>query len=123
MKSEYRQAVESVIAQEAKLAEVARLHAAAVAEEKKLAEALRFNRESLARYEARLASLERAGAGGAKPSLRIWVLNEAGETIWCHSDKVGMTALAHREDGTLDAIISCLQSAMSEAGREKAGQL
>ena len=43
MKSEYRQAVESVLAQDAKLAEVTKLHAAAVAREKQLADALRSN--------------------------------------------------------------------------------
>ncbi|MDP4572292.1 hypothetical protein Q8O96_24775 [Pseudomonas sp. LPH60] len=58
MKSEYRQAVESVIAQESKLAEVAKLHADAVAREKQLAEALRSNQETLERYEARAAELE-----------------------------------------------------------------
>ena len=58
MKSSYRQAVESVIAQEAKLAEVTKLHAAAVAREKQLADALRSNRETLERYEARVTELE-----------------------------------------------------------------
>lgn len=60
MKSEYRQAVESVIAQEAKLAEVTHLHAGAVSREKQLAEALRLNQETLAQYEARVAELESA---------------------------------------------------------------
>lgn len=58
MKSEYRQAIESVIAQEAKLAEVTKLHAAAVAREKQLADALRSNQETLERYEARVTELE-----------------------------------------------------------------
>lgn len=58
MKSEYRQAVESVIAQEAKLAEVTKLHAEAAAREKQFAEALRFNREVLAQYERRVTDLE-----------------------------------------------------------------
>lgn len=58
MKSSYRQAVESVIAQEAKLAEVARLHADAAAREKQLADALRSNQETLERYEARVTELE-----------------------------------------------------------------
>ncbi len=58
MKSEYRQAVESVIAQEAKLAEVVRLHVEAAAREKQLAEDLRFNEETLARYEARVSNIE-----------------------------------------------------------------
>lgn len=58
MKSTYRQAVESVISQEAKLAEVAKLHADAVAREKQLAEALRSNQETLDRYEACVAGLE-----------------------------------------------------------------
>lgn len=58
MKSSYRQAVESVIDQEAKLAEVVKLHAEAADQEKQLAEALRFNQETLQRYEARVAELE-----------------------------------------------------------------
>ncbi|QLG93539.1 hypothetical protein HZF02_16930 [Pseudomonas yamanorum] len=58
MKSEYRQAVESVIAQKAKLAEVAKLHADAAAREKQLSKALRFNQETLEQYERRVAELE-----------------------------------------------------------------
>lgn len=58
MKSEYRQAVESVIAQEAKLAEVTHLHAGAADRKKRLEEALRLNQETLARYEARVSELE-----------------------------------------------------------------
>lgn len=58
MKSEYRQAVESVIAQEAKLAEVTRLYADAQAKEQQLARAVRTNRETMAHYEARVAELE-----------------------------------------------------------------
>ncbi|KFE47986.1 hypothetical protein L6218_12145 [Pseudomonas syringae pv. syringae] len=59
MKSEYRQAVESVIAQEAKLAEVTVLHAEAAAKTGRLAEALKFNQESLARHESRVSELEK----------------------------------------------------------------
>lgn len=58
MKSEYREAVESVIAQEAKLAEVMVLHAKVAAEEKQLGEAVRLNQAALARYEARVAEIE-----------------------------------------------------------------
>lgn len=58
MKSEYRQAVESVIAQEAKLAEVARMYAEVVVKEEQLSETLRLNRETLARYEARVIDIE-----------------------------------------------------------------
>ncbi|MNJ70908.1 hypothetical protein D3C77_673980 [compost metagenome] len=58
MKSSYREAVESVIAQEAKLAEVIKLHAAAVTREKQLADAMRSNQETLERYEARVTELE-----------------------------------------------------------------
>ena len=58
MKSEYRQVVESIISQEAKLAEVVRMHAEAVAKEKQLAGALRLNQETLSRYEARVAEIE-----------------------------------------------------------------
>ncbi|CAI8802089.1 TTKRSYEDQ domain-containing protein [Pseudomonas sp. IT-P74] len=58
MKSKYRQAVESVIAQEAKLAEVTHLHAGAAVREKELAEALRLNQQTLARYEADVSELE-----------------------------------------------------------------
>ena len=58
MKSEYRQAVESVIAQQAKLDEISRKHAEAVSLEKQLAEALRLNQETLIRYEARVAEIE-----------------------------------------------------------------
>ncbi|MGF0237589.1 hypothetical protein ACQR3P_01700 [Rhodococcus sp. IEGM1300] len=58
MKSEYRQAVESVIAQEAKLAKVAKLHADAAAREKQLSEALRLNQETLELYESRVGELE-----------------------------------------------------------------
>jgi hypothetical protein len=58
MKSEYRQAVESVIAQEAKLAEVTKLHADAAAREKQFSEALQLNQKALARYEARVSEIE-----------------------------------------------------------------
>ena len=58
MKSEYRQAVEAVIAQEAKLAEVRAMHADAAAREKQLAQALRLNQETLAGYEARVSAIE-----------------------------------------------------------------
>ena len=58
MKSEYRQAVESVIAQEAKLAEVVRMYAEVVVKEEQLSETLRLNRETLARYEARVIDIE-----------------------------------------------------------------
>lgn len=58
MKSQYRQAVESVIAQEAKLAEVQKLHADALERARQLADALRLNQETLARYEARVSDLE-----------------------------------------------------------------
>ncbi|ETK22307.1 MULTISPECIES: hypothetical protein [Pseudomonas fluorescens group] len=58
MRSEYRQAVEAVIAQESKLAEVTKLHADAAAREKQLSEALRLNQETLERYERRVAELE-----------------------------------------------------------------
>lgn len=58
MKSEYRQAVESVIAQEAKLAEVEGLYALAAAQERRLAEDLRLNRETLSQYEHRVAEIE-----------------------------------------------------------------
>ncbi|HBP1882468.1 MULTISPECIES: hypothetical protein [Pseudomonas] len=58
MKSEYRQAVESVIAQEKKLAEVEDMYASAAAQERRLAEDLRLNRETLSRYEDRVAEIE-----------------------------------------------------------------
>lgn len=58
MKSEYRQAVEAVIAQEAKLAEVARLHADAAVREKQLSKALQLNRDTLERYESRVSEFE-----------------------------------------------------------------
>ncbi len=58
MKSEYRQALEAVIAQEAKVSEVARMHAEAACRENQLAEDLRFNRETLARYEDRVGRIE-----------------------------------------------------------------
>ena len=58
MKSQYRQAVESVIAQEAKLAEVQKLHADALDRARQLADALRLTQETLARYEARVSDLE-----------------------------------------------------------------
>ena len=67
MKSEYRQAVESVIAQEAKLAEVTRLHAEAATNAERLAGALRFNQESLARYEERVSDLEREWLARTQP--------------------------------------------------------
>ena len=58
MKGQYRQAVESVIAQEAKLAEVQKLHADAIDRARRLADDLRLNQETLARYEARVSDLE-----------------------------------------------------------------
>lgn len=70
MKSEYRQAVESVIAQEAKLAEVANLHADAAALEKQFAEALRLNQETLELYERRVGELEAVNTETAESSLQ-----------------------------------------------------
>jgi hypothetical protein len=58
MKSEYRQAVESVIAQEMKLAEVTKLHAEAVARVAQTAEWVSRNEASLNACEDRLAKLE-----------------------------------------------------------------
>jgi hypothetical protein len=59
MKSQYRQAVESVIAQEAKLAEVTQAHAESALKERHLADAVRANRETLERYESRVSEIER----------------------------------------------------------------
>ena len=70
MKSEYRQAVESVISQESKLAEITRLHADAEAKEQQLAGAVRRTREALARCEARVAELEPASPGAQLQGLR-----------------------------------------------------
>lgn len=70
MKSEYRQAVEAVIAQEAKLAEVTRLHTDAAAREKQFSEALRFNRDTLEQYERRVAELEPASKESVRPELQ-----------------------------------------------------
>ncbi|WP_223535701.1 hypothetical protein [Pseudomonas sp. GL-B-16] len=70
MKSEYRQAVESVIAQELKLADVIKLHADASAREKQLADALKLNHETLARYEARVSELEPVNEGVADLGLQ-----------------------------------------------------
>ena len=75
MKSEYRQAVESVIAQEAKLAEVAKLHADAAAREKQLSEALRFNQETLERYERRVTELEPSNKGTVELQSQISEIN------------------------------------------------
>ncbi|PHN79917.1 hypothetical protein [Pseudomonas syringae] len=69
MKSEYRQAVELVIAQESKLAESAQLHAEAAARERQLAEALRLNQEALAEYERRVAALEPSSDAAASSAL------------------------------------------------------
>ena len=60
MKSEYRQAVESVIAQEAKLAEVRRLHGDALARVAETTKWLGLNEKTLEEYESRLAELEAA---------------------------------------------------------------
>lgn len=64
MKSEYRQAVEAVIAQEAKLAEVRRMHAEALAQVKKTTELVAFNEGALKEYDGRLAKLEAARPNG-----------------------------------------------------------
>ncbi|WP_421557771.1 hypothetical protein [Pseudomonas canadensis] len=58
MKSEYRQAVESVIAQEAKLAEVKGIHEDAVARVAQTTEWVSRNESSLNACEDRLAKLE-----------------------------------------------------------------
>lgn len=58
MKSEYRQVVESIISQEAKLAEVKRLHAEAVARVELTGEWVTFNETSLEKYQNRLVNLE-----------------------------------------------------------------
>ncbi|MCP6695878.1 hypothetical protein [Pseudomonas donghuensis] len=60
MKSEYRQAVESAIAQEVKLAEVRKLHDEVVARSAQTAEWVRLNEASLKKCEDRLAELEKA---------------------------------------------------------------
>lgn len=60
MKSEYRQAVEAVIAQEAKLAEVTHAHAESALKEQRLADAVRLNRETLERYESKVSEIERS---------------------------------------------------------------
>jgi|GEM_PF-3208776 len=62
MKSEYRQAVESAIAQKAKLVEVTAQHGEAVANAERLGEAVKFNQETLDRYEERVSELERVDA-------------------------------------------------------------
>ncbi|MBV4478278.1 hypothetical protein [Pseudomonas botevensis] len=58
MKSEYRQAVELVIAQEAKLAEAREIHEEAVARVTQTAEWISLNEASLNACEDRLAKLE-----------------------------------------------------------------
>ena len=58
MKSEYRQAVESVIAQEAKLAEVQTMHDEAVDRLAQTSEWLSFNKASLQKLNDKLAELE-----------------------------------------------------------------
>lgn len=63
MKSEYRQAVESVIAQEVKLAEVIQAHSDSVLKEQHLAEAVLLNKATLKRYESRVAEIERSFVG------------------------------------------------------------
>lgn len=73
MKSDYRQAVESVVAQEAKLAEVAKLYAEASAREKQLAEAMRFNQQALAQYEARAAEFEPTSKEPANTELQTLI--------------------------------------------------
>ncbi|KRA06244.1 MULTISPECIES: hypothetical protein [Pseudomonas] len=77
MKSEYRQAVEAVIAQEAKLAEVARLHTDAAAREKQFSEALRFNQETLEQYERRVAELEPSNKGTVDLQSQISEINSS----------------------------------------------
>lgn len=62
MKSDYRQAVESLIAQEAKLAEVIELHADAAAREKQLSEAVRLCKETILKYESRVSEIEACSA-------------------------------------------------------------
>lgn len=69
MKSEYRQAVESVIAQEEKLAEVKQMHAEAAARVEQTAEWVAFNEASLKTYEDRLAKLDSARAPYAQREL------------------------------------------------------
>lgn len=62
MKSEYRQAVEAFIAQEAKLAEVSKMHAEALALVEKTTEWVALNQASLKRYEERALQLEAQSA-------------------------------------------------------------
>lgn len=58
MKSEYRQAVESVIAQEAKLAEVKKLHDEALDRLRETTEWVELNEATLKKYEDRLSGIE-----------------------------------------------------------------
>lgn len=69
MKSEYRQAVEPVIAQEKKLVEVTKLNADAAAREKQFSKALQLNQETLARYEARVSEIELQMTGKSEPKV------------------------------------------------------
>ncbi|QQX60928.1 hypothetical protein [Pseudomonas chlororaphis] len=62
MKSEYRQVVESIISQEAKLAEVKKMHDEALARVAQTAEWVKFNEASLKKYEDRLAEIESGSA-------------------------------------------------------------
>lgn len=70
MKSEYRQAIESVIAQEAKLAEIKAMHAEAVEQVAKTAEWVMLNEASLKKDEDRLAELESASPAHAHHELQ-----------------------------------------------------
>ncbi|BAV74185.1 bacteriophage host specificity protein [Pseudomonas chlororaphis subsp. aurantiaca] len=62
MKSEYRQVVESIISQKAKLAEVKKMHDGALARVAQTAEWVKFNEASLKKYEDRLAEIESGSA-------------------------------------------------------------
>ncbi|WP_052506144.1 DUF1983 domain-containing protein [Pseudomonas sp. MRSN 12121] len=78
MKSEYRQVVESITSQEAKLAEVKKMHGEALACVVQTAELVKFNEASLKKYEDRLAEIERASIANEKLGPDWSVRVEAG---------------------------------------------
>ena len=50
--------------------------------------------------------------------MQVQVVNDSGEIIWAHGKDQGMTSKSYPLDGTLDVIITALESALEQAKAE-----
>lgn len=50
--------------------------------------------------------------------MQVRVMNEGLEVLWVRTETGGLTSLSYRRDGTLEMIISALESALNQARAE-----